>query len=235
MSYEISDIATAGMRKLSQLDYMANNLANVATPGFKAELLYFSPETTSSTEHISTYNPSVIVDYAQGAMQKTDNSLDVAIEGNGFFAIKTRDEVAYTRQGNFTINKNNELVTKSGDYVLGETGKITIKGDTINIDQRGFIKVDGNQVDKLKIVNFDNLKTLIKKGEGFFVDPGGAGLKKMENPELRAGYLEASNVKVIGEMIEMIDGQRCFEGYQKVIQTSADLDKLSTNRVGRLV
>jgi flagellar basal-body rod protein FlgG len=174
------------------------------------------------------------VDYSQGSLQKTDNALDVAIEGEGFFAVQAGQGVAYTRRGNFAVNKNSQLVTQSGLPVLGKQGPITISGGNVDIGAAGDVSVDGAVAGELRIVRFDNVQALTRTQEGLYSDPGTAGMKNMEKPEIKSRQLEMSNVNAIREMVEMIDIQRSFETYQKVIHTMTDLDKLATSRVGKL-
>ena len=222
--------------KISQLNAVTNNLANINTPGFKFERLYFAAknEKTKDTFETLLSSPVPYIDYSEGMMQKTDNPLDVAIHGEGFFSIQTKEGVAYTRKGNFTVNKNNQLVTQSGEYVLGESGPLVLNGKNVTIDNEGRIRVDGNDVGKLSIIKFENLKALVRYGNGLFMDPGDSGMKMMEKPSVSSLHLELSNVNAVNEMVEMINIQRSFESYQKVIQMMADFDKLSTSRMGRL-
>lgn len=234
MSYGVGEVAKASTDRIYQLDVVSNNLANTGTPGFKVERFYPGTTGDDAKEGATTRLSFTMVDYSQGMMQKTDNALDVAIQGEGFFTVQTRGGLAYTRKGNFTINKNNQLVTQSGDNVLGKAGPIAINGKTVNIDNQGGVIVDGAEAGKLKIVRFDNVKALTRHGNGLFMDPGSGGMKNLEKPEVSSRHLELANVNVIREMVDMIDIQRSFEFYQKVIQTIADLDKLSTGRVGKL-
>ena len=236
MSYGVGEVAKAGADKIYQLDVVSNNLANTATPGFKVEHYYPGLiRDDANTGEGSTPNLSYTrVDYSQGITQITGNALDVAIQGDGFFTVQTKEGLAYTRKGNFTINKNNQLVTQSGEFVLGDRGPITVTGKDINIDSVGNIKVSGVDSGKLQIVRFENPQALTRIKDGLFTDPGAAKVKKMDKPEIKPRHLEMSNANVIKEMVDMIDIQRSFESYQKVIQTIADLDKLSISRVGRL-
>jgi len=103
------------------------------------------------------------------------------------------------------------------------------------VSAEGVVKVDGVEVGKLRIVDFENRQALSREGDGLFVDGGTAGVKQVGNPRLKAGERELSNVEAIREMVELIEVQRSFETYQKVIQSLADMDKLSTGRVGKLV
>jgi len=238
MAYDIYDIANVCAFRLTQLDQVTNNLANASTPGFKAERLTFGAQyedVQSSREERPQELPRVRIDYTQGSHQKTDNSLDVALEGEGFFTVKTKEGIAYTRRGNFRLNTDGELVTDAGDQVLGESGPVKIKGQTVLIDRQGQISVDGSPAGRLRIVRFGNMQNLVRTGNGLFTDPGNAEPAKPESVEVASGYLELSNVNAIKEMVEMIDIQRSFEIYQKVIQSISDQDKLSTSRVGKLI
>lgn len=233
MSYGIGELAKVCTNTLSQLDVVSHNLANLATPGFKVEHIYPGDKTTANNGD-GARGAFIFVDYSPGLMQKTDNALDVAIQGDGFFVIESKAGLAYTRKGNFTINKDNQLATQAGDNVLGEAGPIKINGQDVNIDGSGTIVVDGVEAGRLQMVSFDNRQNLIKRGDGLFADPGNAGNKKVATPSFIPRQLELANANAIKEMADMIDIQRSFESYQKVMQTIQDLDKLSTSRVGRL-
>ena len=233
MGFGIGDVAKASEHKIVQLDVVANNLANAGTTGFKAQRHH--PGSGIDAKGGAAPRPAfTVVDYAQGSLQKTDNALDVAIEGEGFFAVQAGQGVAYTRKGSFTVNKNSQLVTQAGMPVLGKQGPITISGGNVDIGAAGDVSVDGAVAGELRIVRFDNVQALTRNQEGLYSDPGTAGMKNMENPEIKSRQLEMSNVNAIREMVDMIDIQRSFETYQKVIHTMTDLDKMAVSRVGKL-
>lgn len=237
MLYDVTDVARAGARKLSQLDFVTNNIANAATSGFKAEHLYYAMKGRQAQEGALTdLGPTVSkMDFSQGTLKVTGNTFDLAIEGDGFFTIQTKQGNAYTRNGSFVLNKNKELVTQSGDYVLGEDGKIVLNGNTVNIDKDGSIFVDGSPVGGIKIAAFSDPYALVRSTDGRFVDDGKAGLKNADAYSIAGGYLEMSNVNSVREMTDMMEIQRSFETYQKVILTLQDMDKISTNRIGKLI
>jgi len=230
MNYTIQDLANLSKEKINQLDSIAHNVANAATPGFKAQHL-----------HIRAAEPSRFVDvlqnidFSQGSLERTGNALDVALQGDGFFAVRTKDGVAYTRRGNFLLNARQELVTDQGMPVLGEGGRIAARGTDVRIDGSGTVIVDGAAGDKLKVVRFAKVADLKKRGDGLFVDAGAALPKKAEDVRIAPGHLERSNTSVVEQMVAMIEVQRVFETYAKLIQNLSDLDRLSTNRVGKLV
>lgn len=234
----IQELVKACNRIMPRLDSVANNIANMHTSGFKSEHLYHVQERVSSpagTKGETQTVPLLVTDFSQGQFKHTGNTLDLALEGEGFFVIQTRNGNAYTRQGNFTINRNNDLVTQNGDHVLGESGnKITLTGEHAAVTGTGDVKADGGSVGKLKIVRFDKPQNLVRIGNSLFSDPGTAGLKPLDKPNVQSGCLELSNVDGIREMVEMINIQRAVEIYQKNIQTLSEQDRLSTSRVGRL-
>ena len=231
MSYGIGELANFATNTMSQLDVVSHNLANLTTPGFKVEHLYSGDKTPAKPGDVGS-KAFIVVDHAPGLMQKTDNPLDAGIQGEGFFVVESKAGLAYTRKGNFTINKN-QLVTQSGDPVLGEAGPIKINGNQVTIESNGTVLVDDSVAGKLRMVSFENRQNLLRRGDGLFMDAGTAK-QKVAATDLLPRHLELANVNAIKEMADMIDIQRSFESYQKVMQTIQDLDKLSTSRVGRL-
>ena len=236
MMYGVNTAVSAAVKKLSQHDYVTHNLANANTPGFKAERLIFvrRPETDPMAEDSFSHDPVVLIDHSPGTLQKTGNPLDVAIQGEGYFVIETKDGERYTRNGGFTLSPSGELVTLSGDAVMGEGGRITISGRKIEISNAGAVSVDGSEVGRLKIVDFRKKDALVKRGAGLFEASARAEQTPLEAAEVRSGYLETSNVQAVKEMIEMIDIQRSFEAYLKIMQTMSEQDRLATGRVGKL-
>jgi flagellar basal-body rod protein FlgG len=161
--------------------------------------------------------------------------MDVAINGEGFFAVQSGIETTYTRQGNFTLDKDSNLVTADGSFVLGKSGqKIKLPDGTINISEKGDVAVDGSRIDTLKIVSFKNPQVLEKVDGCLFRDTGNAGLVEKEDAVVRQGHIEMSNVQVVKEMVEMVGIHRSVEVYQKIIQTIAEQDKLATSQIGRV-
>jgi flagellar basal-body rod protein FlgF len=236
MAYDISTVAAAMDQKIMQLEHISSNLANASTPGFKAQhlqLLTALGDDTRAGDMASSLT-SLVVDFNQGIPLKTDNPLDVQLQGEGFFVIQTKEGDAYTRKGDFTINGSSQVVTQTGDPVLGDAGPITLTNGKVHISADGSVFVDQSQVGKIKIVDFTNRQALIKAGNGLFRDEGAAGLKKVDNPAMTAGAIELSNVNAITEMAEMINIHRTFETYQKVILTLTEQDKLAVSRIGKV-
>jgi len=233
----IEILANAAIGQIARLNCAANNIANVNTPGFKAGLSHFLEGNVAGgiSEGKPIQKPVTAVDYSPGSIRETGNVLDLVINGEGFFAVQTKDGVAYTRDGRFTLNENGVLTTLGGDYVLGRGGKIVIEGNDIQISENGLISVAGNEVDALKIVSFREPSALVRLSAGFYRNPDNlAGAEEEGNARVQSGHFELSNVQVIKEMVDMINIQRTFESYQKAIQTISEQDRLSTNHIGKL-
>lgn len=215
-----------------RFDIISNNLANVNTTGFKKDTLTFD----------RTVQEYVTTDLGQGHLRPTDNPLDIALEGDGFFRIKTPRGIRYTRNGSFCLNADGVLVTRDGDPVLGEKGAIVIGEGYIAIDTQGRIKVkvdakdeDEKVVDTLSVVRFVRPEGLQKEGLSNCIYNGDQNeIVKAENVLVKQGHLEGSNVIVVEEMTKMIEALRTYESYQKVIQTFDETSYKAINEVGRV-
>ena len=186
----------------------------------------------------------VFTRFNQGALKQTHNSFDLALDGKGFFVIQTPEGLRFTRNGSFLINKEGTLVTKDGYKVMGEKGEIQIKKHNFKVDDAGRVIVnmdeqgdprrmtdqDQNEwkkpevLDTLRIVNFENLRYLEKTGNSFFTETkysGEATDIRTDRPKVYQGFIEASNVNPVTEMVRMIEVQRTYEASQKAI-TSHD-------------
>jgi len=184
--------------------------------------------------------------FEQGAMKQTENRFDLALDGPGFFVIDTPAGERYTRNGSFVMDREGFLVTKEGYKVLGQEGHIRVKEFNFMVDKEGNILVnmdeqdeierltndDQNEwkrpevLDRLRIVNFENLRYLDKQGGSFFKDTkysGPAVEMVHERPKVEQGFLEASNVNAVAEMVRMIEVQRAYEASHKSIQAHDQL------------
>jgi flagellar basal-body rod protein FlgG len=171
---------------------------------------------------LATVVSDVHVNFANGAFRQTGGALDLAISGNGFFAVNAVNRVGevqemYTRNGSFTLNANRTLVTVGGEHVLGQGGSsITLPDGEIYINARGEIFVAGDHVDTIRIVSFEDLTTLRQHGYNMFTTIP----TSVEIPftgQVIHGYLEASNVNIIREMVDMINIARAFEINQRMV------------------
>jgi len=223
-------------------DITSNNLANLNTTGFKKEALHFNQILDSQfalanqidNESDIANVEDVMINYSQGELRATNNPLDVAIDGKGFFAIQTPDGERYTRNGNFKILENGQLVTAEGNPVLGMSKTIELLPGEVKINEKGEILQNGVLVDQLKIVNFEEPYPLQKQGEGLFnLTKNAVETNNENNVTIHQGYLEESNVNPIAEMVKLITISKIFQAGQRSIQNQdRTLEKL-VNSVGK--
>ena len=220
-----------------RLNQIANNLANVNTTGYKKENITFWEMMFKAADNRPRVGKAlkVIIDQQQGPAEQTDNPLDFAINGRGFFKIQTPNGIRYTRNGNFTLNGVGQLSTTDGNLVLGDGGPIVLKNDKISVAKNGQISANGRIINKLSLVTFADLHNLTKEGANLFkLKAGSARAGQASSPDIQQGYLEGSNVNIIKGMTEMIDLQRSYQAQQKAIQTIDEIDQQSIAKVGNL-
>lgn len=227
---------------VARLEVIANNLANINTNGFKKDALFVEMLNDPGIAPVgqgSDVPPGVrllrLTDYTEGSLVQTNNPLDVALQGEGFFVVQTPQGVRYTRNGNFSLALDGTLVTQEGYPVLGNDGQIKfpdlqkVARESVAINAAGEISLGKTPVATLRIVSFEHHDRLRKAGGAMFlVDPSDdPGMRELELPTVRQGFLEESNVDGIAEMIEMIEMTRHFESNQKAIASQdATLEKV---------
>lgn len=248
---------TGMINQQKRLDTITNNLANASTTGFKREGLTsksFDQMLTVKLNDLSVpyLNEGIgkmslgvkigenYTDYSQGSFKETGNTYDLALAGNGFFTISYTDKKGntsekYTRDGEFTMDSEGYLRTLEGDYVQGEGGNIMIPVETseVSIRDNGDIYADGEYVDSLRIVDFEDYNNIEKFGENLYNVVDGA-TETESTAAVKQGYLEMSNINVVKEMVEMITISRAYESNQKLIQTEDDMLDKSVNQVGKV-
>jgi len=197
--------------------------------------------------------------FEQGSLKQTDSDFDLALDGKGFMAISTPYGERYTRNGSFQLGKEGYLETKEGYPVLGEKGPIQVKANNFKIDAQGQVWVngryqDGNPdsmvskddnsweqtvlLDKLKVVDFYRDRYLQKQGSSLYKSTetsGSAGnLENAKRPKVVQGFVEASNVNPVTEMVQMIEVNRAYEANQKVVQAADSMVGKLINEVARV-
>lgn len=240
-----------------RLNNISNNLANINTTGYKRDTLAFK-DTFVKFAHDQIMEPVANVrseklfpdpklmarprialaqtDFTPGAVKLTGGPLDVAIHGEGFFKVQTPDGDYLTRNGKFRQSADGTLVTDRGYPVLGDGGPITLpRNANVIVGKRGELYANNVQVGQLQLVTFEDLRGLEKLGQNMFRVRDGSDI--VEQPaaqaELQQGALESANVEVVSEMVNMIEAHRQFEAYTKIMKTSSELDKNSTQRLGK--
>ena len=221
-----SAAALGSIEQQKRLDVIANNIANVNTPGFKKDEAHFSDFIYQTSR----------TNWSQGPVQPTNQPLDIALVGEGFFKVQTPDGIAFSRAGNLRLNKDNTLVTQQGYPVMGKTGVIQSKNLNLRIEADGQVFDEEQSVGTLDLVEFPEGTVMDKQRSGF-VKPKNAEDKPVPATRctIQSGALESANFNLVEEMTRMVDTMRVFEAYQKVLQISAqELDSQIINKLGSL-
>lgn len=257
---------TGMVNEMKRLDVLANNLANADTYGYKKEGTTshsFKSQLAIKMKDTSDYGlPKTLgkmtygvhlgetyTDWTEGSFEVTDNSTDLAIGGEGFFAIAFTDKsgetsVKYTRDGAFKVDTNGYLVTADGDHVLNATGALTTDAGEANwvrvdpnaefsVDSLGYITQDGNIVGTIGLIDVEDYDYLSKYGENLY-DLVDGGTITASDATIEQGVVETSNVNIVDEMVNMITIQRAYEAGQKVITSIDQTLDSAVNTVGRV-
>jgi flagellar basal-body rod protein FlgG len=269
----------------NRLDAISNNLANVDTTGYKRdtaiqkafpELLLRRMSDDGVTQFpfrgmpVGSFDVAPVVGrvgtgvetneyytaFSQGPLKQTENSFDIALEGEGFFAVQTPYGERYTRNGSFLIGPEGMLVTKQGYPVLGENGPISVKLNNFIVDEDGVIYENADfaddperlvsmrenewqntvEVDRLRIVDMRDTRYIRKQGDSFWNttrESGDAFVMEGNRPKVLQGFLETSNVNAVTEMVQMIEVNRAYEANQRVIQAQDQSTQQLINGVMR--
>ncbi|HTV16396.1 MAG TPA: flagellar basal-body rod protein FlgF [Acidobacteriaceae bacterium] len=231
-------LATALNSRTQELDTIANNLANASTVGYRAQenvfgsILATAGNTNGSalSQAVNTYGilSGTTLDLSQGALQKTGNNLDVAIEGSGYFVVQTANGPMYTRNGSFQISAHGQLVTSAGDAVMGEDGAIAMPPGVVSISSDGTLSSGGAVVGKLHIVEFAPNTQLTSMGGSYYSAPA-ASVQKATQSTVQQGMLESSNVNSITSMVDLVTAQRTAEMMQRALNMfNSEIDKTAT-------
>lgn len=227
-----------------ELDIVADNIANATTTGFKAERLGLAADPAPRATHmdgprIATFveDWALLRDFRQGPIEKTARPLDVAIDGEGLFAVQTGDGVAYARDGRFARNPDGQLVTQAGHPVLDDANQPISLDDAgpIDITPEGEIFSGGQQVARLGIYTFENLGDLSRVGEGLLMPADTAqALPAAPETTVLQGAVEGSNVTPVLEITRMIQISRAYESISRMLSNAEDLSRRTIERLGRV-
>jgi flagellar basal-body rod protein FlgF len=224
--------ASAMSAALQNQDILSQNLAHAPVPGYRRQTLSFEEfvasqsaanDPTSSQQlhgaNIAKHSSS----FEAGAYQKTGNPLDCAIQGDGFFVIDGPNGPLYTRNGQFQVNTDGQLVSPSGYTVMGSGGPLQIPSNAaqIQIAMDGTISADNTQVGQLRVVSFNDPNQLVRAGTTLFSAPDDV-TPQTSTATIRQGYREGSNVSVVQEMVQMISGMRQYESASKALRSLSD-------------
>lgn len=262
MTANAMHVAKSGLNAQQiRMQVIANNLANVNTSGFKKDranfetLLYqvrrYSGDLTSENTRLNSSfaigTGTKIVNtekmHSQGSLMMTENALDMAIEGTGFFQVLMPDDrIAYTRNGSFSRNAEGTLVTSSG-YIVQPEIQIPDDATSISVSANGTVSVsvpgqtEAQEVGQITLADFSNLSGLQPIGQNFLVETEASGAAIIANPleqgfgKVVQGALESSNVNVVQELVDMIETQRAYEVSSKAITAVDDMLRFISNNL----
>ncbi|MGE0399507.1 MAG: flagellar basal-body rod protein FlgF [Kofleriaceae bacterium] len=229
-------LATAGaVAQSNALDATANNIANATTTGFQADRITFREAMTNAkspdTALVSAGTKRVDTQY--GALAQTGNPLDLAIEGDGMFAVDTPNGARYTRAGNFRVDDQGTLVTVDGFAVRGEGGAhITIPAEAkvLGVNTDGEVTADGETLGKLELVKFQYNQ--LKREGGTLFSANGRPDMTGDVPRVQSGMLESSNVNVVRGVVDLVKVSRTYESLMRVIQGYHDVESRAARDLG---
>lgn len=231
-------------------DIIANNLANVATTGFKKDSVYVEPfdvlfarvtervgdEESLVQAPLGRLRSSAVTIHTQGPMRETGNELDLAINGDGFFRIGTPAGTRYTRDGAFRLNANGQVVNADGYTLLGDgSSPVTIntaEGGQIVIARDGTITVGATEAGRITLADFEDRSQLRKVGGNLFEPVGDDVVELTSTSPIKQGSLEMSNVNVVGEMVALITNYRGYEMAQKMARLQDETVQRAISTVG---
>jgi len=240
-----------------RLDVISNNMANSATVGYKEENVvtrsfkdYMAYKIRDGSneyidEPIGVMNPGVKIgehytDWGQGSLRETDNTYDLAIQGDGFFAMRVTNangesSIKYTRCGTFKCTRDGYIVDADGNHLQGEGGDLQIPAESSEfaVKKDGSIYVDGVYLDRVQITDFEDYNYLQLYGDNMYDALEGATTIDAY-ATIEQGFTEMSNVNVISEMVTLITITRAYEAGQKMIRTHDSLLDASINQIGKV-
>lgn len=217
-----------------QMDIVSNNMANMNTSGYKQDDALFTSYMVQTPQATGigraplyfTQDYGSFQNFAEGALETTGNTFDVAIKGDGFFCVETQAGERYTRKGQFSLDSEGKIVTNEGAVVLSEnnTPFFIAPGETeIVITENGDVITENGIIGRLKIASFEDNQKLLKTAGTMFENTAGNTMAVgAENVKIAQGVIEKSNVNAIEEMTKLIKIQRSYEYVQQMIDEEHD-------------
>jgi flagellar basal-body rod protein FlgF len=205
-----------------KMEIIADNIANISTPGFKAEMMAVIPEGdgTAPKDELMAVPYGLVRDIRAGDFTHTGNSLDLAIKGDGYFVVQTPAGERYTRNGRFQLDADGRIVNSNGYALLGDGGgAITVPqgSGAVSVGRDGTITTDAGNVGTIGIVSFTNPRALVRADGGLFI--ANEAPVPAEKAEIIQGSIENSNVKAVVQITEMINVLRSYQQAQRIVDS----------------
>jgi flagellar basal-body rod protein FlgF len=223
----------------TNMDIIANNMANMNTPAFKAERLIFIEhlkQPTPNDKQSFVQDIGTMRDISEGPLQKTDNPFDLAISGEGYFTIETPLGNRYTRHGRFQLDAESRLVTGQGNPVLDNGGSvinIPAGGGRVEVSGDGTLSTSAGPIAKFGLVKFEDEQRLNRSANNLYIATDGQEPQDVENPKIAQGMLEESNVQAISELNAMIKVHRSHQSLGRAIQQEHERQMKAITRISR--
>ena len=230
-------IALSGaVAQSSALDVVSNNVANAGATGFRAERLAFGKILGKATTKDQAYVQVALTkpDTSTGVIRQTGNPLDLALSGDGFFAIDTPRGVRYTRAGDFSLDGQGRIVNPDGYSARAKGGgSVTIpKGaEQVSVGADGIVYADGDQVGALELARFAP-GNVVHEGAALFAAVPGAKAQIGQLPEVMAGAVEQGNFNVVRGVVDMIKISRSYEALHRMIESYKQIDQRTATSIG---
>lgn len=227
-----------------EMDVIANNMANINTSGFRSAEVLFEEHLMAGAEATANKRPDRAISYVMdrgtlhnfepGALTPTDNPLDLAINGEGWFVVETPQGERYTRNGGFQLTSTGHLVTSEGYRVLGDSGPMIFNDEdrTISVAGDGTVSTEAGEKGRLRIVRFADHGSLKAEGDTVFSAEGEA--ENLEQPRIVQGMIEKSNVRPLFEMSRMIEVTRAYASMTSMIERADNLRRDAISALGRI-
>ena len=248
------------MNSEHRLDMIANNLANANTTGYKKDRVafhdvfqrfahdYLNDSRTFLRDKSLWPEAHVMakprlsderIDFSQGSLEETGDPLDFALHGDGFFRVQTPEGMFYTRAGNFELTADGRVITPQGfELLTAGGGPLTIPpgSGTPQVDSSGQVSVNGGVIAQIGVTGISDLTAMEKVGNNLYRIREGADAQEVAAPDTQVeqGFTEKANVEIVTEMVSMIEVQRAFEMYQKMMQSTDGMESQIITKVGRV-
>jgi flagellar basal-body rod protein FlgF len=231
--------ATSMYADIDRVANVGHNLTNLATPGYRsvietgAALRYAGMQSANLSLMVASDVAASSIDTKSAGVTTTGNATDLAIEGDGFFALQSNAGTLLTRRGDFKLDRDGRLVTSTGEAVLGQSGPITTTSGAITVEADGRVFDGTKQVDQLRVVKVMDPSSLVMQGNGIFLAKSEV-LDDATGFRIRQGALEGSNVNSATEMVKLIELVKHIEANQKVMQFQDEILGKSLDKFAEL-
>jgi flagellar basal-body rod protein FlgF len=224
IGHNIANAQVAGYRRQIPVSSISSTFAAAAD---EATLQMQAAQSMAPTMHVET-------DLRAGALQSTGRAFDVALEGSGFFVLQGAAGSLLTRRGDLHVSAEGTLTAATGEPILGEQGPIEIGIGEPAIAADGTIRVNGEIIDRLRVVQVTQEEGLQYLGNGLFSASDDAGVVTQEQALLRQGFLESSNISPVGEMVQMMEAMRRFESAQRFARGYDQMMEKAISELGKV-